>query len=252
MEQPQLVNLNICGGCQTLDRGMDHCARCRVMFYCSKRCQERHWSSPGHPHSKECVKFDKSLDPQVYYVKAQYREIPSEGFPQEEVQDAIDKHIIGLIEAARKVEHSYRFVARGQVCGGWLLGELHSDNPHHLFSKAVLAGRWIFCIGPNRRVGARLGEYQISAFISHLYADFIIVDAPPNADEGLSPAQILLDWMIECIAPLAGLKFQADERPPEWMATNLKEIVLFEFIYKPPVVVESMMVEQQATTREAV
>jgi hypothetical protein len=257
MEAPpeQLINLNVCGGCQCLDKAMRHCNRCKTMFYCSHRCQKRHWEAERHPHKGECVKFDAAANPKIYYVKAQYRLIPAEGFPVEEAQDAIDAHIVGQIDRSRYVTHSYRFVARGQVCGGWLLGELHSDNPAHLFSKAVLAGRWIFCIGPNRAPNARACEYQIGAFISRLQADFVVVDAPVNSDAGLAPVQILLDWMIAVIGPLVGLKPpEGGERPGEWMASNLREIVLFDFIYRPgprPVVTEEEMAVEEKVVQNA-
>lgn len=46
-----IIKQNICSGCLTYGEGFKKCANCKLICYCSKNCQKKHWKAG---HKKEC------------------------------------------------------------------------------------------------------------------------------------------------------------------------------------------------------
>ena len=222
-QQPkeERVDLHVCVRCYTLNRTMLKCGRCRRAHYCGKECQKSHWEA----HRTECVESAVQVDDRTLLMSVRLARLP-QAFPQEEFS-AVDSAIIKKVERAGLLACSYRFVARGAVCGGaWLVGELHCARRGILSAAAIKLGRWIFAMEKDQ---AGSEGYCLTAFLANLHAHFVRVDALPH---GLSAGRVLLEWLLLEVAPLTDLP---QELRSAQSARNLDDIVCYEFTHRGPV-----------------
>lgn len=203
---------------------------------------------------------------EIEYRPARYFLIPTEGFPEDQAPDPIDLRLIELGEnsglGSDYVRHSYHFIARGRICKVFLFGQCSGGGATDAFNgvHAVKVGHWIFYAVPNKRANAKPGEYCISAYLSRLHMNFVIVDACEAASDAMGPMKLLINFLVAAIGDLIRVpptvvstsedkdatkenkeeeaEAEEDKRPvSNLMPVDLKEPVLYDFIYKTPVLV---------------